>query len=329
VPGRPVQVVWSRADELGWAPFGSAMVVDLAAGLDADGRVLSWWHDGWSYGHIGRPGYAGSHGLLGASARDRLPLPPAVDPPLAAGGGTARNADPGYDFASRRITGYRVQDAPLRTSALRALGAFVNVFAIESFMDELARRAGIDPVDYRLLHLSDPRGRAVIEHAAEAAGWGSRPSDGAVGYGLGYARYKGTSGYCAVVAEVEAETEVRVRRLVIAADVGRVVSLDGVVNQVEGGAIQATSWTLREQVRFDRRTVTSTDWESYPILRFSEVPAVQVEVISRPEEPSLGAGEIAQGPTAAAIANAVRDVLGVDVRDLPLTPERIVAAIED
>jgi CO/xanthine dehydrogenase Mo-binding subunit len=307
------------------------MVVDLAAGLDAEGRVVSWHHDGWSYGHIARPGYGGSHGLLGAAARDRTELPAPVDPPLSAGGGTVRNADPGYDFPCRRITGHRVRDTALRTSALRAVGAFGNVFAIESFMDELARRAGVDPVRYRLDHLSDERGRAVIERAAAAAGWSRREpgaSGGSVGVGLGYARYKGTSGYCAVVAEVEAETEIRVRRLVIAVDVGRVVSLDGVVNQVEGGAIQATSWTLLEQVRFDRRTVTSTDWETYPILRFSAVPAVDVEVISRPTLPSLGAGEIAQGPTAAAIANAVRDVLGVDVRDLPLTPDRIVAAIE-
>ncbi|WP_166351385.1 xanthine dehydrogenase family protein molybdopterin-binding subunit [Phytoactinopolyspora limicola] len=333
VPGRPVQVVWSRADELGSGPLGPAMAVDVEAGLDARGHVATWSVDVWSQGHVARPGYGGSHGLLGAAHRDRQVLPPSVDPPLAAGGGSVRNADPGYDFPARRVTGHRVVDTRVRTSSLRALGAFTNVFAIESLMDELSRRIGADPLEYRLAHLSDPRARAVLERAAELAGWrreqGGRDQAAAdAGRGIAWARYKGTSGYCAVVADVEAVHEIRVTRLVIAADVGRIVSLDGVVNQLEGGAIQAASWTLLEQARLDGHRVTSTDWETYPILRFRAVPDVHVEVINRPDEPSVGAGEIAHGPTAAAIANAVRDALGVDVRDLPLTPERIVAALE-
>jgi nicotinate dehydrogenase subunit B len=201
------------------------------------------------------------------------------------------------------------------------------VFAIESFMDELALETGSDPLAFRLAHLSDERGRLVVQAAATAAGWG-RTTPEAVGLGMGFARYKGSGAYCAVVAEVEAESEIRVRRLTIAVDVGRVVNPDGLRNQIEGGATQATSWTLKERVRFDRRRVTSDTWESYPILKFSEAPEIAVELLSSPGDPSLGAGEADQGPTAAAIGNAVAAAIGVRVRDLPLTTEAVIAAIE-
>ena len=325
VPGRPVHVLWSRADELTWAPFGPAMVAELQAGLDAGGKVVTWSHEVWSQGHFSRPGYAGSPGLLAAAHLERpIEAPPAADPPPSAGGGTARGAIPLYTFPERRIRAHRVLSAPLRSSALRGLGSFLNVFAIESFMDELALAAGQDPLDYRLAQLADPRARDVLRAAAELGRWGA---ESAGGRGIGFARYKGRGAYCAVVAEVEAVHEVRVRRLAIAVDVGRVVNPDGVRNQIEGGAVQATSWTLKERVRFDRRHVTSADWESYPILRFGEVPEVEVEILSRPGEPSVGAGEAAQGPTAAAIGNAVAAALGLRVRDLPLTSERIMSAI--
>jgi CO/xanthine dehydrogenase Mo-binding subunit len=191
-------------------------------------------------------------------------------------------------------------------------------------MDELAKAADQDPLDYRLAHLNDDRARQVLTTAAEAADWGS-PSGGR---GLGFARYKGNGAYCAVVAEVEAEHDIRVRRLTITADVGLAVNPDGVRNQLEGGATQATSWTLKERVRFNRTRITSGDWESYPILRFSEVPDIQVVLVSRPDAPSVGAGECAQGPTAAALANAVAAATGVRVRDLPITTEAVVRAIE-
>ncbi|HEX5994085.1 MAG TPA: molybdopterin cofactor-binding domain-containing protein [Jiangellales bacterium] len=328
VAGRPVQAVWSREDELAWAPFGPATLVELTAGVGSDGTVRTWRHEVWSTGHTSRPGYPGGPGLLAMTQVSPGEAPePAVDPPLARGGGNLRNADPGYAFPSRHLVGHRILDMPLRTSALRSLGAFTNVFAIESFVDELAVRSGADPVEYRLRHLADERARAVVERAHQVSGW-AQPLDGeSAGRGIGFARYKGTGGYCAVVAEVEAVHEVRVRRLVVVADVGRIVSADGVANQLEGGAVQAASWTMLEQVRFDRRTVTSNDWETYPILRFSAIPTVQVDLVSRPDRPSVGAGEIAQGPTAAAIANAVHDALGVRIRDLPLTRERIIAAI--
>ncbi|UBU15934.1 molybdopterin cofactor-binding domain-containing protein [Nonomuraea gerenzanensis] len=322
--GRPVHVRWSRRDELTWAPFGSAMSVDVAAVVDEAGLVRSWRYDVWSQGHLSRPGYAGGvPGLLAGAHLERpWAYPAAVDPSPQSGSGMARNAVPIYDFPRLEITGHRVLETPIRSSALRSLGAFMNVFAIESFMDELALAAGMDPLAYRLAHLSDPRARMVLERAADAAGWGEP------GLGLGFARYKGIGAYCAAVAEVEAEQDVRVRRLTIAVDAGQVVSPDGVRNQIEGGATQATSWTLKERVRFDRRAITSGDWESYPILRFSEAPEVAVELVEHPGTPSVGAGEAAQGPVAAAIANALAATLGVRVRDLPLDREAVLKAIE-
>jgi CO/xanthine dehydrogenase Mo-binding subunit len=327
--GRPVRVQWSRAEELGWAPFGPAMAVGIEADLDAAGEVVGWRHDVWSNGHSIRPGRASTPTLLSAAYLQR-PFAPlaAINAPLAAGGGAQRNAVPPYDFPALCVTSHRVLPMPVRCSALRSLGAFANVFASEQLVDELAEARGEDPVAWRLRHLSDRRARDAIEAAAARAGWSGRRKADGIGHGFAFARYKSNAAYCAVVAEVEAGREIRVRRLVIAVDVGEVINPDGVANQIEGGAIQATSWTLKEAVRFDRRRITSDSWEAYPILRFTEVPAVDVEIVSRPEERPFGAGEAAQGPTAAAIANAVSDALGVRVRDLPITRERIVAAME-
>lgn len=327
VPGRPVQLRWSRRDELAWGPLASAMTVDLAAVME-DGRVSGWRHDVWSQGHASRPGYAGVPGLLaGHHLADPLPAPAPTDPAPAAGGGTVRNAVPIYDVGPRHVVGHRLTRTPLRTSAMRALGAFTNVFAIESFMDELAEAAGTDPVDFRLAHLSDPRAVAVLERVRDASSW-DEPLPEGVGRGIGLARYKTKGAWCAAVAEVSVDHEVRVTKLTVAVDVGLAVSPDGVRNQIAGGATQATSWTTKERVRFDRRRITSDDWESYPILRFSEAPLVDVHIVDRADEPSLGAGEAAQGPTAAAIANAVHAALGVRVRDLPLTADAVVRAIE-
>jgi nicotinate dehydrogenase subunit B len=325
--GRPVKLVWSREDELGWAPFGPAMLVELEADLDERGEILAWRHELWSNGHSSRPGRARAPTLLAARHLGKpFEAPVAINPPPRGGGGAERNAVPGYAFPARRVRSQRVLEMPIRTSALRSLGAFANVFAIESFMDEIAAQRREDPLALRLRLLPDARGRAVIEAAAGRFGWRAwKPREGS-GRGIGYARYKNVSAYCAVAAEIEAGREIRVVRLVAAVDVGLVINPDGVRNQIEGGAIQAASWTTREAVRFDRTRITSASWEDYPILRFSEVPAVEIELLSRPAERPLGAGEAAQGPTAAAIANAVCDALGVRVRDLPLSAERIVAA---
>jgi CO/xanthine dehydrogenase Mo-binding subunit len=305
------------------------MAVEIEADLEDGGAIVGWRHAIWSNGHVARPGRNDSPTLLAASELEK-PFPRfiAMNPPLATGGGADRNSVPIYDFPSFEITSHRLLTMPLRTSALRSLGAFANVFAIESFLDELAAGRSEDPLGVRLRHLSDPRGRAVLEAAARRAGWSAWERRDGVGHGLGFARYKHTGAYCAVVAEVEGETDIRVRRLVIAVDVGEAINPDGVANQIEGGAIQAASWTLKEAVRFDATRITSDAWESYPILTFSEVPAVEVEIVSRPDEKPVGAGEAAHGPTAAAIANAVFHALGVRVRDLPITRERIIAAME-
>jgi CO/xanthine dehydrogenase Mo-binding subunit len=327
--GRPVRVQWSRADELAWAPFGPAMTIDVEADLDEKHEVVGWRHTIWSNGHTSRPGGGRAPAFLGgwhlATPFERRT---AINPPVARGGGAERNSIPLYAFPAWQIVNHHVMAMPLRTSALRSLGAFANVCAIESFVDELAAAAGENPVGFRLRHLEDRRARAVIERAAIKAGWNQWHKREGTGHGIGFARYKNAGAYCAVVAEIEAEAEVRVRRLVIAVDVGLVVNPDGVANQIEGGAVQATSWTLKEAVHFDVERVTSDRWEAYPILRCSETPAVEVEIVSRPDCPAAGVGEAAQGPTAAAIANAVFDALGVRVRDLPLTGERIRAAIE-
>jgi len=324
--GRPVLARWSRRDELTWGPLSSAMTATVSASLDG-GRITGWQYDVWSQGHTSRPGFRGTPGLLAAAhLAAPIPIPPATDPPPARGGGTTRNAVPLYEVGPMRITGHRKEDSALRSSAMRSLGAHLNVFAIECFMDELAELAGVDPVQFRLDHLEDPRARRVIERAVHESGWGDPLPEGR-GRGLGFARYKDKGAWCAVVAEVELTEEVRVRRLTLVADVGTVVNPDGARNQLEGGAVQATSWTVRERVRFDRRRITSADWELYPILTFSEVPRVEVHLVDS-DEPSLGTGEAAAGPTAAAIANAVHRTLGVRVRDLPLDSAAVIRAIE-
>jgi len=326
--GRPVRVMWSREDEMAWAPLGSAMLARLSAGLGPDGRIQSWRQDVWSNGFLGRPGTGGEPRLLAlAHLAGGQPMSAAPDGPPVPVIGSVRNSLPGYDIPDVEVTRHRLLTMPIRTSSLRSLGAFLNVFAIESFMDELAAEAGADPVAFRLAHVADPRARRVIEQAAQMAGWPVRRGQDA-GLGIGYARYKGTSGYCAAVAEVEAATEVRLRRLWLAVDVGRVINPDGVINQAEGGAVQSASWVLRERVRFDRAAITSVSWDSYPILRFTEVPDVTVRIVAAPGEQESGAGEVAQGPVAGAIGNAVAAAVGVRVRDLPLTRDQIIRAIE-
>jgi CO/xanthine dehydrogenase Mo-binding subunit/aerobic-type carbon monoxide dehydrogenase small subunit (CoxS/CutS family) len=327
VPGRPVRVQWTREDEMRWAPAGSAMLARLSAGLDAAGRILTWQQEVWSNGFIGRPATDGEPRLLALThLTGGQPMRHASDGAPSGAMGATRNAVPGYDIPRVHVTRHRLTEMPIRTSSLRSLGAHLNVLAIESFMDELAAAAGQDPVQFRLAHLSDPRARRVLAEAALMAGWDSRPRTEA-GFGVGVARYKGQAGYCAAVAEVAAETDISLRRLWLAVDVGRVINPDGVRNQVEGGAVQSASWTLREQVRFDQAQITSVNWDSYPILRFTDVPTVTVRIIDAPAEPETGAGEVAQGPVAGAIANAVAQAVGVRVRDLPLTRAQIERAI--
>jgi CO/xanthine dehydrogenase Mo-binding subunit len=328
VPGRPVRVQWMREDEFGWEPYGSAMVVKLRAALDASGHIIDWTHDVWSHGHSTRPGQKDGANLLAAWHLAQPVKAARPGNPGLPGGGSHRNAIPLYDFPNQRVTNHLIREAPLRTSALRSLGAHANVFAIESFMDELAHAAGADPVEFRLQHLSDPRGRAVIEAVASKARWRSRErGDGTRGRGIAFARYKNLGCYVAVIVEIEAESEVRVKRAFAAVDAGEVINPDGLINQIEGGIIQTISWTLKEQINFDRERVTTRTWDDYPILTFAETPVVEVQVINRPAEPVLGAGEGAQGPTGAAIANAIYNALGVRLRDMPFTRDRLITAI--
>lgn len=326
--GRPVRVQWSRADEMTHAPFGAAMAIEIEADLDAQNEIIDWRHDIWSNGHAARPGRAAQPALLAAfELSNPFPRMISTNPPQANGGGADRNSVPLYDFPCWRIESHRLLTMPIRTSALRTLGAQGNVFAIESFLDEVAAERGEDPVAFRLRHLRDERAKDVIRAAANRAKWKPEKRPG-IGYGIGFARYKNAGAYCAVVAEIEGAEDIRVKRLTIAVDVGEAINPDGVINQIEGGAVQATSWVLKERVRFDRQRITSNAWSEYPILRFSEVPDVEVEVIQRPEMDPLGAGEAAHGPVTAAIANAVFDALGVRVRDLPITRESLIAAME-
>ncbi|WP_084698352.1 molybdopterin cofactor-binding domain-containing protein [Muricoccus aerilatus] len=327
-PGRPVRVQWSREDELGWAPFGAANLVTVEAEVAEDGTLLSWTHDIYGNGHLSRPGFSETPSLLAAShLAVPFPAPVALNPAPAGGGGADRNAMPAYRTGGLSVRVHRWLEMPLRTSSFRALGAMANVLAIESVMDELALAAGRDPVAYRLAHLDDPRARAVIEAVVAMAGPPPGGRGEGVGRGLAFARYKGSGAWCAVVAEVEAEERVRVRRLWIAADAGEVVNPEGAAHQIEGGAVQAVSIALKEEVTFDGRGVTSNSWDTYPILRFSEVPAVSVQLLPRPEAPPLGTGECATGPTVAAISNAIHDALGVRVRTLPFTPDNIAQAM--
>jgi CO/xanthine dehydrogenase Mo-binding subunit len=277
---------------------------------------------------VSRPGRAKTPTLLAASQLAQpFERPIAGNPPFATGGGGERNSVPIYNFPAWQITSHRVLEMPIRTYSLRTLGAFGNVFALESFLDELCVERGEDPLAFRLRHLGDPRARAVLEAAAKRAGWAGRRKADGIGYGIAFARYKNASAYCAMIAEVETSADIRVRRLVAAVDVGEVINPDGVINQIEGGAIQSTSWTLKEAIRFDTKHITTRSWADYPILTFAEVPAVDVVLLNRPNERPLGTGEGSQGPTVAAIANAIANATGARLRDLPFTPAKVKAAL--
>ncbi len=329
-PGRPVRVQWMREDEHAFEPYGPAMIVDAKAALDGSGRIVEWDYQVWSNTHSTRPGKAGN--LLPALDLAQPFAPPPPKPLPQPEGGGDRNAVPLYRFPNARVVHHFIPTMPLRVSALRGLGAYMNIFALESFMDELAARAQADPVEFRLRHLDDPRAREVIERAAARFAWrpGERLPRGQ-GRGFAFARYKNLGAYLALAIEAEVEHEtgaVRVRRATAVCDSGEAVNPDGIRNQIEGGIIQSASWTLYEAVRFDPAQTTSRDWSSYPILRFPAVPdSVDVEVIDRPGEPFLGTGEAAQGPTAAAIANAFANATGVRMRDLPFSPERVKAML--
>ena len=317
MPGVPVRALWSRAEELGHGPLSPAMLVRVEATADADGNLTHWSSHVRSNGHSGRPGRGAVPTLLAAPWLDGgHAMPASINPPLGGGGGAQRNAVPIYDIPNLHVGLTRITDMPIRTSALRGLGALINVWSIESVMDELAERAGVDPVEYRLRHLRDPRARAVLEAVAEMAPHGE-------GWGVAVARYKNLGAWCAVAVRIEADERVRCREIWIAADMGEVINPDGAVNQLEGGALHGVSVALHEQARHDGRRVTSDSWAEYPVLRFADVPRVTTRLISDPEQPPLGAGEASMAPTIAAIAVGIHSALGVRPGRLPFIPENL------
>jgi len=331
VPDKPVRLQWMRDDEFAWEPYGAAMSMSVKASLNAEGQIADWQYELWSNTHSMRPESTDGTNVLAAwYLAEPQPHGAPRGIPQPAGGGD-RNAIPLYDFPNQKIVHHFIPEMPIRVSALRTLGAYANVFAVECFMDEVAALAKADPVAFRLAHLKDPRAKAVIEKVAAMAGW--KPGEvGSLGRGrgIGFAKYKNLASYVAVIADVQidrASGQVRVPQVWAAADSGLIINPDGLKNQIEGGIIQSASWTLYEQVRFDKTGIRSRDWASYPIMTMPDVPKVAVELINRPSERSLGAGEGSQGPAVAAIANAVAHATGKRLRDLPLDAGRVKAAL--
>ncbi|MGH3488480.1 MAG: xanthine dehydrogenase family protein molybdopterin-binding subunit, partial [Actinopolymorphaceae bacterium] len=326
VPGRPVRFQFSVRDEFTWEPYGPAMSADLDASLDSGGRITGWRHHIRTGAHTSRPHGTGDR-LMVAWLRAGGPARP-----WAGGGeGGVRSALPAYDIPAREIVGDYVR-GPLRTSALRSLGAYFNTFAIESFMDELAEAAGQDPVEFRLAHLSDPRARAVLEAAAERADWRQRVGPTGRGQGVAVARYKGSKAYAALIVDAGVDTttgEVSLRRVVAACDAGVIVNPDGLANQIEGGILQGLSRALHEEVRYGADGIESVDWSSYPVLGFADVPPLDLVLLDRPGLPPLGAGEASTPVAPAAVANAVDDAVGIRMRALPITPNRLRARLDE
>ncbi len=327
--GRPVRVQWMRQDEHGWEPKGPPTLVDIHGGLDAAGKVIAWRSDFYipriSSITEGVPLLAATLGGLGYR-KD------AMNP-----GNIFQDSAVGYAFPNARATVHRLATTPFRPSWIRSPGRMQNTYANEVFMDELAAAAGADPIEFRLRHLPDPRGQAVLRAAALRSGWIHRPSPRAgarsalasIGRGVSYVKYENARTYVAAVAEVEADRrsgQIRVGRVVVAHDCGLIVNPDGVRSQIEGCVIQTVSRTLIEELKWDRSHVTSLDWATYPILRFSEVPRVEIELLNRPAEPPWGVGEPAAAVVPSAISNAVFDAIGVRLRTIPYTPERVKAA---
>ena len=331
MPGKPIRLQWMREQEHGWEPYGPAQSASVSAALDDNGKIVAWNYEVWSNTHSTRP--EGLPGVLIAARYLEHPFqpPPPKPIPMPEGGGD-RNAIPLYTIANSRVVYHFIPEMPIRVSALRSLGAPMNIFAIESFMDELANAANADPVEFRLKHLDDPRARDVVAKAAQEFGWkkDAKLSRGQ-GHGFAFARYKNLAAYCAIAMEVSVEHEtgaVKIGRVVAAVDSGQAVNPDGIRNQVEGAIVQSASWALYESMTFDRKTVTSRDWSSYPMVRFSLVPeSIDVHIIDRPGEKFLGTGECGQAPTQAAVANGIARATGVRLRDMPLTPDKIKQAI--
>lgn len=329
--GKPVRLQWTRQDEFIWEPKAPAMVMQVSAGLDEDGNITAWDYHVWSPSHVARARFAGQ--LVAAQLLAGQPAPVG-----RFSFGAERNAPTNYSFPHQRVTVHYLTQNPIHASSMRSLGGAENTFANESFIDELASAAHVDSLEFHLRYLDDPRPVAVLKAAAEKAGWDAHVSPqirpGAVlgGRGLAFVRYENEEALVACIAQVQVDKStgvVSVKRIVVAHDCGLVINPDGVKNQVEGNVIQSLSRTLKEEVQFDEYRITTVDWETYPILKFSEVPEVEVVLIDRPEEPALGAGEPSTCTTAAAVANAIFDATGVRLRQIPFTPLHVLKALSE
>jgi CO/xanthine dehydrogenase Mo-binding subunit len=327
--GRPVRVQWSRQDEFVWEPKAPAMVMEVHGSLDNQGNVVAWDYHVWSPSHVARahsPEQLVAGQLLSGQAASHFGF----------SFGAERNAPTNYSFPNQRVTVHYIAESPLRASSFRSLGGAENTFANESFMDELAAAAGVDALEFRLRYLADPRAREVLVAAADKSGWNAHPSPSGKknemmeGRGLAFAWYENDQALVASVVHLQVNADsgaVRVMRIVVAHDCGLIINPDGLKNQIEGNTIQSLSRALKEEVKFDEWRVKSIDWDSYPILTFSEVPEVEIVLINRPDQPALGAGEPSTITTAAAVANAIFDATGARIRQVPFTPERVKAAL--
>jgi len=327
MPGLPVRVQLMRDQENQWEPYAPAISSELSASLDASGKICDWHYELWSGSHNERPGNAGK--LIPAQLLAKPFTPSPSEPmPLPEGGGD-RNAAPLYAFANSKVMNHFLPKTPLRTSAMRSLGAHLNLFAIEGMMDELAAAAHADPVAFRLRHMEDARARDVINRAARQFGWDQRKRRPDHGFGFAFGQYKNLMAYVALAVEIRVDRStgaVHILRVTAAVDCGQGVSPDGIRNQVEGGLLQSASWTLYERLQFGPEGIGSIDWASYPIMRYSNVPArVEVVLIDRPGAPFLGVAEAAQGPMAGALGNALADATGKRRRDLPLAGAHLVS----
>ena len=323
--GRPVRVLWQRQDEFQHAPLNPAMKTQVTARLDDAGRLVAYNAIVTSPPHSTRPAGKAEPNLRAQQfISDPMPMGPGNDAPQPQGGAD-RNVVPGYAIPAVRVVRQRPAYVPYRNSAMRGLGAFTNVIALEQLMESCAAQAGQDSIAYRLAHLDDPRAIAVIETVREMVG--ARDGGDDVGYGVGYAQYKNMAGYIACIARVVVSDDVRVTDVWSAADVGEAISPDGTINQIEGGIVQAISWALKEEISFAGGQNLTQSWEDYPILGFSEVPRMQTRLIGPTDAPPLGAGEISSGPAGAAVVNAVRHVLGVVPDQLPLSRHALVALL--
>ncbi len=326
---RPVRVQWSREDEFVWEPKAPAAVMEMKGGLDDKGNITAWEYHIWSPSHVARARYAGQ--LLTAQLMSGQP-----DIPPRWSFGAERNARTNYTFPNQRVTVHWLPDSPLRASAFRSLGGAENTFANESFIDELASAAQVDPIEFRLRYLLDERLRQALQTAADRAQWETRPSPKpktngiAEGRGVAFARYENDQAIVACIADLQVDIHsgaVRIKRITVAHDCGLIINPDGVRNQIEGNVIQSLSRALKEEVKFTETRITSVDWDSYPILKFSETPEVDIILIDRPDQPAVGAGEPSTVTTAAAVANAIFDATGARLRQIPFTPERVLASL--